>query len=51
VFRDDLEQDSGLKANTKSAMQPNSFKVEPGHGVLDICIARRIFSRSEVQLF
>jgi hypothetical protein len=30
VFRDDLEQDSGMKANTGSAMKPNSFQADPG---------------------
>jgi len=29
AFRDDLEQDSGMKANTSSAMKPNSFRPIP----------------------
>jgi len=29
VFRDNLEQDSGMKVNTGSGMKPNSFRPIP----------------------
>jgi hypothetical protein len=30
VFRDDPEQDAGMKVNTGSGMKPNSFQADPG---------------------
>jgi hypothetical protein len=29
-FREEPEQDSGMKVNTDSAMKPNSFSADPG---------------------
>jgi hypothetical protein len=30
TFRDDPEQDSGMKVNTGSAMKPKQFQADPG---------------------